>query len=134
MIVFVSSRIRHTRCALVTGVQTCALPISRSEAIAPGNPCAIIVLLESIVHSCRKGENAEQKRRRKEDQERAKRPFEGEALMLAKFDTDEADEQLGRGDERAEQVTLLAAERRAPDFCRADAIGGPGFGEAKPEE
>src|SRR3546814_8357710 len=24
---FVSSRIRHTRCALVTGVQTCALPI-----------------------------------------------------------------------------------------------------------
>src|SRR3546814_1653746 len=25
-----SSRRRHTRCALVTGVQTCALPISRS--------------------------------------------------------------------------------------------------------
>src|SRR3546814_10108006 len=25
---FVSSRRRHTRCALVTGVQTCALPIS----------------------------------------------------------------------------------------------------------
>src|SRR3546814_13014618 len=25
---FFSSRIRHTRCALVTGVQTCALPIS----------------------------------------------------------------------------------------------------------
>src|SRR3546814_4633521 len=28
MIVFFSSRRRHTRCALVTGVQTCALPIS----------------------------------------------------------------------------------------------------------
>src|SRR3546814_16281799 len=27
-VVFVSSRRRHTRCALVTGVQTCALPIS----------------------------------------------------------------------------------------------------------
>src|SRR3546814_15191193 len=27
MYVFVSSRRRHTRCALVTGVQTCALPI-----------------------------------------------------------------------------------------------------------
>src|SRR3546814_1550461 len=26
---FFSSRSRHTRCALVTGVQTCALPISR---------------------------------------------------------------------------------------------------------
>src|SRR3546814_4462870 len=28
MFVFCSSRRRHTRCALVTGVQTCALPIS----------------------------------------------------------------------------------------------------------
>src|SRR3546814_17066495 len=27
---FFSSRRRHTRCALVTGVQTCALPISRN--------------------------------------------------------------------------------------------------------
>src|SRR3546814_16993368 len=29
---FFSSRRRHTRCALVTGVQTCALPISRGAA------------------------------------------------------------------------------------------------------
>src|SRR3546814_9577173 len=28
---FFSSRRRHTRCALVTGVQTCALPICRSR-------------------------------------------------------------------------------------------------------
>src|SRR3546814_5416495 len=28
---FVSSRRRHTRCALVTGVQTCALPISIAD-------------------------------------------------------------------------------------------------------
>src|SRR3546814_10102608 len=28
ILVFFSSRRRHTRCALVTGVQTCALPIS----------------------------------------------------------------------------------------------------------
>src|SRR3546814_4324382 len=27
LFVFFTSRIRHTRCALVTGVQTCALPI-----------------------------------------------------------------------------------------------------------
>src|SRR3546814_8724314 len=33
---FFSSRRRHTRCALVTGVQTCALPICNpAEAIAP---------------------------------------------------------------------------------------------------
>src|SRR3546814_1408141 len=39
---FFSSRRRHTRCALVTGVQTCALPISGSRpspwAPAPPNP------------------------------------------------------------------------------------------------
>src|SRR3546814_2353297 len=31
---FFSSRRRHTRCALVTGVQTCALPILTPEAVA----------------------------------------------------------------------------------------------------
>src|SRR3546814_15623770 len=30
MLCFLSSRRRHTRCALVTGVQTCALPIAAS--------------------------------------------------------------------------------------------------------
>src|SRR3546814_1568600 len=30
---FFSSRRRHTRCALVTGVQTCALPISADELL-----------------------------------------------------------------------------------------------------
>src|SRR3546814_5443353 len=33
-IFFFSSRRRHTICALVTGVQTCALPISGSEPVA----------------------------------------------------------------------------------------------------
>src|SRR3546814_5039397 len=32
---FFSSRRRHTRCALVTGVQTCALPISASRGAHP---------------------------------------------------------------------------------------------------
>src|SRR3546814_1383791 len=31
---FFSSRRRHTRCALVTGVQTCALPISFAYSVA----------------------------------------------------------------------------------------------------
>src|SRR3546814_17339962 len=31
---FFSSRRRHTRCALVTGVQTCALPICEQELLA----------------------------------------------------------------------------------------------------
>src|SRR3546814_6555241 len=33
MFLFVSSRRRHTRCALVTGVQTCALPICYEERL-----------------------------------------------------------------------------------------------------
>src|SRR3546814_9980073 len=32
---FFSSRRRHTRCALVSGVQTCALPISGRRSTAP---------------------------------------------------------------------------------------------------
>src|SRR3546814_5031044 len=35
---FFSSRRRHTRCALVTGVQTCALPISAVEAAVALTP------------------------------------------------------------------------------------------------
>src|SRR3546814_3742691 len=35
---FFSSRRRHTRCALVTGVQTCALPISL-DAFGPRSWC-----------------------------------------------------------------------------------------------
>src|SRR3546814_7797029 len=34
LIFFFSSRRRHTRCALVTGVQTCALPISKADFYA----------------------------------------------------------------------------------------------------
>src|SRR3546814_285258 len=36
VLIFFSSRRRHTRCALVTGVQTCALPISR--CVVPTHP------------------------------------------------------------------------------------------------
>src|SRR3546814_6565044 len=36
---FFSSRRRHTRCALVTGVQTCALPISANDDVVIG--CAL---------------------------------------------------------------------------------------------
>src|SRR3546814_8174792 len=35
-VLFCSSRRRHTSCALVTGVQTCALPISSIDAKARG--------------------------------------------------------------------------------------------------
>src|SRR3546814_20665934 len=41
VVVFFSSRRRHTSCALVTGVQTCALPISRFDRVADGGASAV---------------------------------------------------------------------------------------------
>src|SRR3546814_2099565 len=52
---FFSSRRRHTRCALVTGVQTCALPILRrvlgvsttTTACSRRNNCRLAVIVAS---------------------------------------------------------------------------------------
>src|SRR3546814_3545609 len=41
MVFFFSSRRRHTRCALVTGVQTCALPISRPSIAMQASAAAV---------------------------------------------------------------------------------------------
>src|SRR3546814_2472840 len=46
---FFSSRRRHTGCALVTGVQTCALPIwfmKHATRIIGGNPFAVVLLVD----------------------------------------------------------------------------------------
>src|SRR3546814_2724236 len=45
--VFFSSRRRHTRCALVTGVQTCALPISVAMEVVETHTEVEALLLES---------------------------------------------------------------------------------------
>src|SRR3546814_16787654 len=53
-IVFFSSRRRHTRCALVTGVQTCALPISGTcgfttdgLGVTPGDRLGLVQLSDT---------------------------------------------------------------------------------------
>src|SRR3546814_10260768 len=46
-IFFVSSRRRHTRCALVTGVQTCALPIYHSLARTSTNKSHLVVVVDA---------------------------------------------------------------------------------------
>src|SRR3546814_4758768 len=48
---FFSSRRRHTRCALVTGVQTCALPIFCEQPLGPGDYLAIAGLYHTLVLS-----------------------------------------------------------------------------------
>src|SRR3546814_7428036 len=48
---FFSSRRRHTRCALVTGVQTCALPISvPRSAICTSSENTIVVRGADLAH------------------------------------------------------------------------------------
>src|SRR3546814_3593727 len=47
-IFFLSSRRRHTRCALVTGVQTCALPISDPSQAPDG--CSALYVLVPVAH------------------------------------------------------------------------------------
>src|SRR3546814_2208685 len=46
--VFFSSIRRHTRCALVTGVQTCALPIFTSAGAPSAD--AVLLLPDEVVH------------------------------------------------------------------------------------
>src|SRR3546814_4500383 len=48
MLFFFSSRRRHTRCALVTGVQTCALPISAPARAGPQPSRAVYRQLEEM--------------------------------------------------------------------------------------
>src|SRR3546814_15793406 len=53
---FVSSRRRHTRCALVTGVQTCALPISRILGAVLAVACVGLVIVGGIPFWVQRGE------------------------------------------------------------------------------
>src|SRR3546814_9671576 len=52
MCFFFYSRRRHTRCAVVTGVQTCAMPIFRADRTLPGrrqiDPAAIAGVLPHV--------------------------------------------------------------------------------------
>src|SRR3546814_16794131 len=50
MFFFFSSRVLHTRCALVTGVQTCALPIS--SASTSGTTVICNALSQSLPNGC----------------------------------------------------------------------------------
>src|SRR3546814_6348484 len=54
---FFSSRRRHTRCALVTGVQTCALPISPAVP-GPGERLAVEEAAYKRYACCRFGHTA----------------------------------------------------------------------------
>src|SRR3546814_3945197 len=55
LIFFFSSRRRHTRCALVTGVQTCALPISTLTTGVVAAGIALVLALGCLENEQRRG-------------------------------------------------------------------------------
>src|SRR3546814_6293006 len=55
---FFSSRRRHTRCALVTGVQTCALPIFIGGLLLNLMPCVFPILSLKALSLARSGSSA----------------------------------------------------------------------------
>src|SRR3546814_4339491 len=57
---FFSSRRRHTRCALVTGVQTCALPISQTSRLS-----LPVASFEELLSDYERKERVEAKKARK---------------------------------------------------------------------
>src|SRR3546814_5834618 len=96
---FFSSRRRHTRCALVTGVQTCALPISGSTF--QGDEETLIV---NVTHAPTaeevEAELAETEGELGIEREEHEEPTEGEAGAEAAAE--------GEGEEKSER----SAERR----------------------
>src|SRR3546814_13857789 len=62
---FFSSRRRHTRCALVTGVQTCALPIcvARSRGLSPRRSARVRSVARRRVHPRRRTVSGRRHRR-----------------------------------------------------------------------
>src|SRR3546814_2874542 len=67
-IFFFSSRRRHTRCALVTGVQTCALPISTRKPQTSTMMCAMMQDQMFWVNTKSSVKEQRQHNRRYEDQ------------------------------------------------------------------
>src|SRR3546814_3381757 len=78
---FFSSRRRHTRCALVTGVQTCALPILANIAPMTGSRQQELYQLVSPSSSCNLDDDLAEMRRRAEIPISAGCVVEGEAAV-----------------------------------------------------
>src|SRR3546814_1649312 len=91
---FFSSRRRHTRCALVTGVQTCALPIS-----AVAHECEI---LAEIVD----GDGTATQRLRDAVESFARRALQGPYLAYA-FIAEPADPDVERSEEHTSELQSL---------------------------
>src|SRR3546814_18850860 len=99
---FFSSRRRHTRCALVTGVQTCALPILRTD----GNDdnATVINLVRAI----------EREAGEKEDEQ----PMLVDIAQRAQAILDALEQRTVNTQQALEQLELLTREREEAEAAR----------------
>src|SRR3546814_3593717 len=105
---FFSSRRRHTRCALVTGVQTCALPILASTYFASREADERIALAEATVRSRQEGLRIAERRL--------------EAGVTSALDFRQAESLLTQAE--TELASLRLAEAQSENFL-AVLLGGP---------
>src|SRR3546814_14978442 len=106
---FLSSRRRHTSCALVTGVQTCALPILNSSVVAERE------LLEQIVRLWAAGLDCEVEMRELRDALSAQ-PAEAEGVQVVAYATPTEYGDWQRSEERrvGQECVGKFSSRRSP--------------------
>src|SRR3546814_16603620 len=96
LLFFFSSRRRHTRCALVTGVQTCALPIFSSQAQYDQAVLAVQTAKQSIQTARQQSESVRATLSGHVDAPAEQQP----EVQRAQAALDRALPNLGRSDER----------------------------------
>src|SRR3546814_17713660 len=123
---FFSSRRRHTRCALVTGVQTCALPICRRLA-----GCSVVVAQDQATSFLRRADIEHAVESGAGDVDRALDPVRAAAAYelghgCGSLDGDEGRDlakQPARDQNAASAIALRSEERRVGNegvgTCRA---------------
>src|SRR3546814_3975901 len=87
---FFKSKRRHTRCALVTGVQTCALPICFLDG-DPINEQATADMVAKLIDEARKGQKAAEDLRKEEA-----KPFDDGKKAVQAKGTPITDEKKGK--------------------------------------
>src|SRR3546814_8527760 len=106
---FFSSRKQHTRCALVTGVQTCALPISNSVCCHCSKtfhktdkrqkacrPCAELSRLQKLPHQIEAKRAYHRDYGRQLRRKRGDRKFKGEVIRCARCGIDVVTKGIGQ--------------------------------------
>src|SRR3546814_140008 len=133
---FFSSRRRHTRCALVTGVQTCALPISTASAIPIMRRTCTTARSRGSTNIWRTDRHSSEIWSLMRQQGPARRPtlFQGLARILPAVEHLALRQRVGllaRGGKRAAQRTAIGIGRLDHRQRHRNSLGRGGGGSAR---